>query len=159
MKIKEETKIIEQKIITYVADDGTEFRTESECKDYEVKQFSKYLIEAAEKLRIPELDEYLPLSNDGLMNENNTFRWYKLNNETDFEIVNKAYGNSLNTPESYPEVMCVETVGDEAYMDYAYNYNMETCKKITENFWKELGVKVTFENIAQNDDSIWKWRI
>ena len=39
MKIKEETKIIEQKVITYVADDGTEFRTENECKDYETKQF------------------------------------------------------------------------------------------------------------------------
>lgn len=149
MKIKEETKIIEQKVISYVADDGTEFRTESECKDYEVKQFSKNLIEAAEKLRIKELDEHLPLSNDGLMNENNTFRWYKLNNEADFETVNKAYGNSLNVPESYPEIMCVETVGYEAYMDDAYNYNMETCKKITESFWKELGVKVTFEDIPK----------
>lgn len=149
MKIKEETKIIEQKVITYVAEDRTEFRTENECKDYETKQISKYLIEDAEKLRITELDEHLPLSNDGLMNENNTFRWYKLNNETDFETVNKAYGNSLNVPESYPEIMCVETVGYEAYMDDAYSYNMETCKKITESFWKELGVKVTFEDMPK----------
>ena len=148
MKIKEETKIIEQKIIIYVADDGTEFRTESECKDYETKQFSKHLIEAAEKLRITELDEHLPLSNDGLVDENNTFRWYKLDNEADFETLNKAYGNELSKPEHFPEVMCVETVGYEAYMDDAYSYNMETCKKITESFWKELGVKVTFENIA-----------
>ena len=145
MKIKEETKLVEQKVFTFVAEDGTEFRTESECKDYETKQFSKYLIEAAAKLRITELDEHLPLSNDGLINENNTFRWYKLNNETDFETVNKAYGNSLNVPESYPEIMCVETVGYEAYMDDAYSYDMTTCRTITENFWKKLGYKVTFE--------------
>lgn len=147
MKIKEEIKIVEQKVITYVSEDGTEFRTESECKDYETKKFVKNFIEAAEKLRITELDEHLPLSNDGLMNENNTFRWYKLENETDFEIVNKAYRNSLVVPESYPEIMCVETVGYEAYMDDAYSYDMTTCKKITESFWKKLGVKVTFENI------------
>ena len=149
MKIKEETKIIEQKVVTYVADDGTEFRTENECKDYETKQFSKYIIEAAEKLRITELDEHLPLSNDGLINENNTFRWYKLTNETDFATVNKAYGNSLNVPESYPEIMCVETVGYEAYMDDAYSYNMGTCKKITEIFWKELGYEINFRKVGE----------
>ena len=83
------------------------------------------------------------------MNENNTFRWYKLNNETDFETVNKAYGNSLNVPESYPEIMCVETVGYEAYMDDAYSYNMKTCKKITESFWKELGYEINFRKVGE----------
>ena len=148
MKIKEETKLVEQKVFTFVAEDGTEFTTEKECKDYEEKQIFKALIEEAEKLRIEEMDEDIPLSNDGLMNECNTFRWYKLDNEADFETLNKAYGNELSKPEHFPEVMCVETVGYEAYMDDAYSYNMETCKKITESFWKELGVKVTFENIS-----------
>ena len=149
MKIKEETKLVEQKVFTFVAEDGTEFITEKECKDYEEKQIFKALIEEAEKLRITELDEHLPLSNDGLANEYNTFRWYKLNNETDFETVNKAYGNSLNVPESYPEIMCVETVGYEAYMDDAYSYNMGTCKKITESFWKELGYEINFRKVGE----------
>ena len=149
MKIKEETKLVEQKVFTFVAEDGTEFITEKECKDYEEKQIFKALIEEAEKLRITELDEHLPLSNDGLANEYNTFRWYKLNNETDFETVNKAYGNSLNEPKSYPEIMCVETIGYEAYMDDAYSYNMETCKKITESFWKELGYEINFRKVGE----------
>lgn len=54
MKIKEETKIVEQKVFTFVAEDGTEFTTEKECKDYEEKQIFKALIEEAEKLRIEE---------------------------------------------------------------------------------------------------------
>ena len=149
MKIKEETKLVEQKVFTFVAEDGTEFITEKECKDYEEKQIFKALIEEAEKLRITELDEHLPLSNDGLANEYNTFRWYKLNNETDFETVNKAYGNSLNEPKSYPEIMCVETIGYEAYMDDAYSYNMETCKEITESFWKELGYEINFRKVGE----------
>lgn len=145
MKVREEVKMIEQKVFTFVADDGVEFITEKECKDYEERQIFKALIEEAEKLRIEEMDEDIPLSNDGLMNECNTFRWYKLENETDFETLNKAYGNGLNKPEHFPEVMCVETVGYEAYMDDAYSYDMTTCRTITENFWKKLGYKVTFE--------------
>ena len=148
MKIKEETKLVEQKVFTFVAEDGTEFTTEKECKDYEEKQIFKALIEEAEKLRIEEMDEDIPLSDDGLMNECNTFRWYKLKNEADFETLNKAYGNGLSKPEHFPEVMCVETVGYEAYMDDAYSYDMTTCRTITENFWKKLGYKVTFEKVG-----------
>ncbi len=147
IKVKEETKSIEQKIISYIADDGTEFKTEKECKGYEQKKIFKELIEAAEKLRIAELDEQMPLSDDGLMNENNTFRWYKLKNKEDFETVDKAYGNALREPKIYPEVMCVETCGYEAYMDDAYSYDMTTCKEITENFWKKLGYKVAIEQL------------
>ena len=149
MEIRKETKMIERKIITYIAKDGTEFANMQECKKYETAQEHEKSIEAAEKLLIPELNEHLPLSNDGLMNENNTFRWYKLNNESDFQTVNKAYGNSLSAPERYPEIICVETVGYEAYMDDAYSYNMETCKKITENFWKELGYEINFKKIGE----------
>ena len=62
MKIKEETKLVEQKVFTFVAEDGTEFTTGKECKDYEEKQIFKALIEEAEKLRIEEMDEDIPLS-------------------------------------------------------------------------------------------------
>lgn len=147
MKIKEETKVVEQKVIIFVAEDGIEFTTERECKEYEEKQILKGLIEEAEKLRIEALDESLPLSDDGLMNDCNTFRWYKLESEEDFETLNKAYGNGLSKPKHFPEVMCVETVGYEAYMDDAYSYDMTTCRTITENFWKKLGYKVTFEQM------------
>ncbi len=145
MKVKEEIKTIEQKIISYIAEDGAEFKTEKECNDYEQKQILKELIEAAERLRITELDEQIPLSNNGLIDINDTFRWYKLKNKEDFETVNKAYVNNLGEPEKYPEVICVETYGYEVYTDDAYSYDMKTCKEITENFWKKLGYKVTIE--------------
>ena len=147
MKIKEETKVIEQKVLTFIAEDGIEFETEKECKDYEAKLAMKDLIDEAEKLRINELDDNIPLSNDGLVEENNVFRWYKLESEADFEILNKAYAHDLRKPEHFPEIMCVETVGYEAYMDDAYSYDMTTCKSITESFWKKLGYKVVFEEM------------
>lgn len=145
MNTKTVKKVIEQETMIYVADDGREFTSETECKQYEEKIIFNNKIEAAEKLRITELDEMIPLSDDGGINENNTFRWYRVENETDFDVLNEAYGNSLCRPSIYPEVICVETIGYEAYMDDAYSYNMTTCKYITESFWNKLGYKVTFE--------------
>lgn len=145
MKIVEKKEMVEQITVTYVAEDGKECSSESECKKHEAKIIHKRLIKAAEKFRIKGMDDTLPLSNDGTMNENNSFRWYKLESEADFETVNKAYANSLKKPENYPEIMCVETVGYEPYEDDAYSYDMSTCRTVTEEFWKKLGYKVTFE--------------
>lgn len=114
---------------------------------YEKKQEERKAIEAAEKFRLPELDDKLPLDYD--VNENNSFRWYKLSKKDDFDAVNKAYANGLKEPTHYPEIMCVETVGGEPYEDDAYSYNMSTCRATTEEFWNRLGFKVTFEPLQQ----------
>ena len=145
MRIETEIKMVEQEIVKYIAEDGLIFESECECKKYEEKQILQELIKQAEKLRMKELDDQIPLSDDGLMNENNTFRWYRLENQKDFKTLNKAYGNQLEEPKNYPEIMCVETDGYEAYLDDAYSYDMTTCKTITENFWEKFGYKVTFE--------------
>ena len=43
--MKVETKAIIQEVPVYIADDGTEFNTEAECRDYEVKnEISQRLI-------------------------------------------------------------------------------------------------------------------
>jgi len=142
-------KKIEKKYEVYVAKDGANFSTEDACVKYELqleeKEKQKKKIEAAEKLRIENLDEQMPLSSDGLVNEDNTFRWYRLQNRNDFAILNEAYRFSLREPETYPEILCVETCGHEAYMDDAYSYDITTCKKITEEFWEKLGFKVNID--------------
>lgn len=88
--MKVETKAIIQEVPVYIADDGTEFNTEAECRDYEVKNEMKPKIEKAEKLRIIKLDNVMPLIDEEL-NEDHTYIWYKLTNENDFRIVNEAY--------------------------------------------------------------------
>ena len=141
MKIKESKKIIEQTIYTFVAEDGKEFNSEYECKKYEKILEKKAAIEAAEKLRMPELDDKLPLSYD--VNENNSFRWYKVENKEAFDTVNKAYVNSLQAPSHYPEIMCVESY--EPYEDDGYSCTLTGLKATTEEFWKMKGLKVTLE--------------
>lgn len=148
MRVKEETKMVKQIVTLYVAEDGTEFENKWQCEDYEKRNGLGNLIANAEKLRIAELDDCLPLSNDGLINDNNAFRWYRLENKEDFEAVHKAYGGYCFTePKDYPEVICVETCGYEPYIDDSYCYYLTDCKIMTEEFWKSLGYKVVFEKI------------
>lgn len=138
-------QLVEVEREVYVTDDGKEFKTERECINYEKNLLKEREIEAAEKLRIPDLDEFLPLDTDGLVNDNNTFRWYKVRSEEEFNILNAAYEEALTKPDNYPEIICVETVGFEPYMDDAYDYHMGRMMKNTKEFWKKLGYKVTFE--------------
>lgn len=147
MKVKKETKMVEQTITLYVAEDGKEFKSEHECRKYEEKKILESLIEKAEELRIKELDNCLPLTCNGLVNECNVFIWYKLESKEDFDIVESAYGyrSCFSKPNTYPEVMCVETCGFEPYEDDSYNYNMEEIKGITKAFWKMLGYNVALE--------------
>lgn len=149
MKVKEETRVVEQTVTLYIAEDGTEFVTEYACRRYEEKKNLEKLIEKAENLRIVELDDCLPLTNDGLINDNNIFKWYRLESKEDFDIVEGAYGSNghLSKPSTYPEVICVETCGYEPYKDDAYNYHLTDCKIMTEEFWKAMGYKVIFEEI------------
>lgn len=152
MTIREEEKVVKTKISVFVADDGKEFTSKYECEKYEEKQKKNKAVEQAETLRVSSLDDLMPITTDGLANENNTFRWYRLENEKDFKVVNNAYAGTLGKPSAYPEMMCVETCGYEAYMDDAYSYDMATCRATTEEFWKKLGYKVTFEPMTNNTD-------
>ena len=104
-------QLVEVEREVYVTDDGKEFKTERECINYEKNLLKEREIEAAEKLRIPDLDEFLPLDTDGLVNDNNTFRWYKVRSEEEFNILNAAYEEALTKPDNYPEIICGQNDG------------------------------------------------
>lgn len=145
MKTKIKKKFIEEETRVYVAEDGTEFETEKACRDYEDKILHPVNIKQAEKLRIKYLDGVIPLSNSGLTDENNTFRWYKVENKEDASILNDAYRIKFKPSLVYPEIICIETAGYEPYKDDAYAYHVTNLKEITENFWKKLGYRVVIE--------------
>ena len=52
MRTEKKTKMVEITETKYIADDGKEFASERECKDYEKRKERKYFIEEAEKLRV-----------------------------------------------------------------------------------------------------------
>ena len=112
MKTEIRTQI--QEVPVYIADDGTEFNTEAECWEYEVQNKRKTQIEKAEKLRITELDDVIPLINEDT-SVAYVYRWYKLTNKKDFKIVDEAYncGWDFAEPLKYPSIMCVESYSEE----------------------------------------------
>lgn len=146
MKVETRKEMIEMEIKKYIANDGTEFKSKIDCLRYEERQKRKEEIEAAEKLRIEDLDEQIPLY-CGEMSENNTFRWYRVENDAEFDVLNNACRNELvcARPSVYPEIICVETVGYEAYEDDVYSYNMEDIKAATKEFFEKFGYRVMIE--------------
>lgn len=147
MRTEKKTKMVEITETKYIADDGREFASEKECKDYERQKERKCFIEEAEKLRIKELEDSMPLVLDETM-EYHEYRWYRLQNENDYNILSEAYsGNYFDKPVSYPVTMCVETYDyycDE-YDGDAYSFTLDQCKEDTIKFWERQGYKVTIE--------------
>lgn len=142
-------QLVEAEREVYIADDGKKFETERECIFYETNLEKERKIKAAEKLRLHNYDDVLPLSTDGCVNENNIFRWYKVKNEKDFNVLNAACKEALTRPEKYPEIICVETTGYEPYMDDSYDWHMSKMMEDTKDFWNDLGYEVTFKKVRR----------
>ena len=154
MKTKNITMEVQKEI--YIAEDGTEFDTKQKCSSYEFRKKKEKLIEATEKLRIEDLDEVIPLV-DSEISENNMFRWYKVNNKDDYEVLKKAcvgcYTNLTKEPKNYPEIICLEMCDYEEFRGCIYDYTLSECKTTTENFWKNFGYKVTIERNDSKDSN------
>ena len=147
MRIKKAT--IAKVITIYIANDGTEFESEYDCKKYE-EELNKNKLRAeriakAETLRIPELDNVMPLCDEGMPNENNTYRWYKLETEDDYYALLDIYPCYPHRAEQFPDIVCIENCDCEPYSDDAYAYYLSEIKRTTERFWDRLGYKLTFE--------------
>lgn len=147
MRTEKKTKLVEITETKYIADDGREFASARDCEWYEKQKERKCLIDKAEKLRIKELEDLMPLVLDEIM-EHHEYRWYRIQNENDYNILSEAYsGNYFGEPASYPAMMCVETY-DCYYDDYdgdAYNFTLDQCEEDTIKFWEKQGYKVKIE--------------
>ena len=108
--------------IVYVADDGTQFVTEAECKAYEEKT-AKVKAEreeeermlAEEKKRLRELNtviDIIPLTEHTLDPELWYFRWFKVNNEDDYKFIDSIVEYGTTKPDQYPAYICLESEDD-----------------------------------------------
>ena len=145
MKINKTVKMVECEYVEYVAEDGKIFNSRFECEKHEMQLKYENDRFRAGQLKIDDLDDVIPINCDGLPNDNNIFRWYKLKSDDDFKILENAYIKSeLDTPQKYPTIYCVETYGYDIYDDDAYGYDIEMCKIETIEFWKKFGYNILF---------------
>lgn len=144
MKIRVEKRVVEVEDKIYIAVDGKEFATEAECVAHEEDLDNEQIRAEAEKFEIKELEDTYPLDVDAqYINDNHGFKWYKVNNEEEFEAVAKAYrSDDFKTLKSYPEVICVET---NEWDEDAWLHILSEMKEATVLFWKRHGFDVEFK--------------
>lgn len=145
--IKKTIKPIPQdyEVTRYVADDGTEFETERECRQYEGAQKFQKDMEKVNRLRIYNYDDHIPLHADACYSDCSVYRWYKVNNEEELAEVEEAYGEPTKIKQ-FPTIVCMERE-DEDYIGQPYSIDLETIKKNTIDFFEGLGIKVEFNPI------------
>ena len=130
MRIEKREKKVYEEI--YIADDGTQFDTKRHCLEYEKEIEMCKKAKSAEKLRIRELDDMMPL----------------INVETYIKTVFE-YSKDFTVPDGYPTLYCVESFGyDNIYEDdNTWTCTIDECKDAAVKFWGKFGYKLIFEKI------------
>lgn len=99
---------IEVNKIVYIANDGTEFESESDCKNYELNCLT---VEARQKVEYCELLSGRPNFNGGECYESSYYEWYRPKTLTDIAILCKAY--DVDIPINWLGCwICIETTED-----------------------------------------------
>lgn len=140
MKVKTRQETIIKDVEVYIADDGKEFCTEYECKEYEATCRKKKFIKNAEKLRIRELDDVIPPTPNS--DPDNIFIWYKVNSKEDYDNILAAYDKrDYASPAHYPEIVCIESSSYEEYdlLTDIYPDFLSSIKKEHQSFWNSFG--------------------
>jgi hypothetical protein len=137
-------KKVTREVMTYVATDGREFDTEDACLSYEESLHARELIKTRD-FYLGELDDLVPLVNDEFPSSSSEFKWYKLENEKDFNLLNHAYFNRLRRPSSFPDIICVEMLDADYCADNIYSFLLSDCKVVSETFWNSLGYNIKIE--------------
>lgn len=143
MKIVERKEVIEKVINTYIAKDGKEFNNERDCLWYERRLEVEESRNEADRFKIESMDNCIPINTNDFMSESSYYRWYKVENENDLHLLEKAYEIKLTVPKTYPEIICIEE-----YDTDCYDYYMSNMFEVTKRFWKNLGYEITFNNIV-----------
>lgn len=145
MEIRVEKKIIEVEETVYIAEDGTEFKSETECNNYETKIKEIAIKEKASTLEIKDLFGVKPLLNTNL-SEGHNFNWYKLETEEDAAVVSMLYfcNETSIKSDAYPVIVCIES--DDYYNLDTFVYYLPVIKQHTEDFWQKLNISVDFSN-------------
>jgi hypothetical protein len=116
MNVKEEKKVItqEQIITTYIAEDGTEFKTQKECEQYEKNLLINQLEQKA--MSIKHINYTPPFADD-----DHDYVWFYVKNQEEVKAIEDYYNLDADyglqfDVKSFPEWVGVEEgFGDDIY--------------------------------------------
>ena len=146
MHYETRTEKIERKYTIYIADDGKEFNSEDECKQYE-NSIGRKNMKALKPFIEEKLKDMIPIHFSAEYSEFSYYTWFKANNKEEFETINKILDEVFEEPNEYPYYMCVETESEfDGYISDYYT-QLPEYKNTTREFWEKLGYKVSFNKI------------
>ena len=136
------TEIRTKTVNVYIANDGTEFMTISDCREYE----SRLQNDKREKIdhkRIEELDSCIPYMEYANPDSHDYF-WYNIETEDELKMLNEAYYFVSDCDAKLPEIICVE-VEASSYMDYnscCYWFTLSNMIEDLNIFFKNVGYEI-----------------
>ena len=144
MEIRVEKRVVEIEDKIYIAEDGKEFSTQSDCENYEKEIEDIRLRAGAEKFEIKELEDTYPLDTDGQeIQENHCYKWYRVNNAEELKIVANLYNADFGKFKTYPQTICVEY--GYYHDELRWIYSLSDMKQSTVEFWRKHGFDVEFK--------------
>ena len=150
MEIRTKKRIVEEDVRTYIACDGTEFSFENECLRYEEKLRREESIDKIQELRIDNLNDLMPLTNDGYTEEHYIYTWFELEDEEDYENLKAAFtGNYFPDELSYPEKVCVEINNEYDYDSDSYLYTLNDVIENAKDFFERFGLEMELRKVGE----------
>lgn len=152
--------VIEKREVThYVAEDGTEFKTEKDCLNYEVGKNREKLLSDFEKIERADLN-MAPPGLSYVDTERYDYIWFRPKDKCELDVLNKYFGLK------FPEKCIGDWVGVEVegnYDDYD-SLSSDDCWTLdykgafiaAKEFFEALGYKVTIEPANGSDTSFSK---
>ena len=140
MRTEIRTKTVNEKI--YIANDGTEFMTIDECKEYE-SGLQNNKRKKIDHKRIAELDGCIPYM-EYVNSDSHDYFWYNIETEDELKMLNEAYYFVSDCDAKLPAIICVETEA-LGYTDYNSDCYWSTLSNMIENlniFFKNVGYEI-----------------
>ena len=93
-----EKKVVTEKreVLRYVADDGTEFKNEKDCQNYETRINRENLLAALEKIERADLN-MAPPGTSYVDTERYSYVWFRPQNRQEINTINAYFGTTTIT--------------------------------------------------------------
>ena len=140
MKKEITTIMVRQMVAEWIADDGTRFDREYDCREYEEYLFLSMLdsspdVEAWEHNE----DNYPPFTGESI-NDDNAFWWYKPLNENGILLLRKVFRSLDFKMEYIGKWLCIERCDFDEWLT-TLDDSIAYAKKVLDLFGYELSVK------------------
>ena len=142
-EVRKQERVVVNNYTVYIASDGKEFDNRIQCENHETSLIRETAEEACKHLKLKY--DFHPIGYEGEYGD--TYSWYKLESEDDFNLVKKFYelfeDHYISSPKQYPSILCVtEPNYDYSFADFDY---LEDMMERTKIFFKEFGINTSFD--------------